>query len=738
MDVKEYDEIVRFHESKDSEQRNWPQDLLGQKMAKMLKGLIDRNEEERYRVVTVDDKVRLLHTVHKDPAAVTLEFIKRKRRWLNVTIGREWPQILQHLSSVSKAEQDAKKTSELHPVQALSNMLSVTFFLVTNSSVDEQPMLSQIQPTNLHSHEQTKQPSDQTLKCYASSNSFNEVKHVTKIASEELEFTICDTSCEAENELPMIQTNSGTQHFVMKSDFQQLLNGECFGDNEHLRLICKNLVKSGFFDVYIQGKRDGVFSSINPTELKSLFRKWPIINCKVVDAVQHFLYGIAIDEATEQTSLPGMFCTQRGSFGNMVVKTELYHIEPLRDNVTKSLAMDQPHIIFLETEYRNRTRTCGTPHSHTVRPDILSRQELLQLKEKIRRQTAGNLIVELVIVNDFSQYQKFGSNLETTLNRALDVVNGADSLYKPLGIRIVLVQAITWSSGNKIAVVSNSSALLDNFRVYAPSVTAQHDVTMLLTGTSLNSNVVGSAYVDAICTALSVGLVEDFGSLPAVSSTMAHEIGHLFSMQHDTGMPIDMPSMCLNCTCSQSTGCIMGAVLGSVVPNQWSSCSTQYLSTALGANHAYCLTNQPQSFAGPPVCGNGIQEGNEVCDCGSAMLAAGAQCTSGACCSNCRFVAYGTPCRASNGECDVAEVCAGCSSQCPADQYVQDGTSCGSGIGYCYKGSCPTRDNQCKAFYGSAGGDGISSCYPIFNPRGDVHGNCGPMTNSIYTACSAR
>lgn len=91
-------------------------------------------------------------------------------------------------------------------LQALSNMLSVTFCLVTNNSVDEQSMvwinpfstgetlvdspvlilgcemefhfhsLSQIQPTNLHSHEQTKQPSDQTLKCYTSSNSFNEVK----------------------------------------------------------------------------------------------------------------------------------------------------------------------------------------------------------------------------------------------------------------------------------------------------------------------------------------------------------------------------------------------------------------------------------------------------------------------------------------------------------------------------------------------------------------------------------
>ena len=50
----------------------------------------------------------------------------------------------------------------------------------------------------------------------------------------------------------------------------------------HLRLICKNLVKSSFFDIYIEGKHDGVFSSINPTELKSFFRIWPIINCKVV------------------------------------------------------------------------------------------------------------------------------------------------------------------------------------------------------------------------------------------------------------------------------------------------------------------------------------------------------------------------------------------------------------------------------------------------------------------------
>ena len=34
MDVKEYDEIVRFLESKDSEQRNWPRDVLESKDVK--------------------------------------------------------------------------------------------------------------------------------------------------------------------------------------------------------------------------------------------------------------------------------------------------------------------------------------------------------------------------------------------------------------------------------------------------------------------------------------------------------------------------------------------------------------------------------------------------------------------------------------------------------------------------------------------------------------------------------
>ncbi|KAL5518237.1 hypothetical protein EMCRGX_G003935 [Ephydatia muelleri] len=51
---------------------------------------------------------------------------------------------------------------------------------------------------------------------------------------------------------------------------------------EHLRSICRRSIDSIFYNVYIDGRHDGVFEKLNPKELKCFFRKWPIINCDVV------------------------------------------------------------------------------------------------------------------------------------------------------------------------------------------------------------------------------------------------------------------------------------------------------------------------------------------------------------------------------------------------------------------------------------------------------------------------
>ena len=54
-------------------------------------------------------------------------------------------------------------------------------------------------------------------------------------------------------------------------------------------------------------------------------------------------------------------------------------------------------------------------------------------------------------------------------------------IYKTLRVRLVVVHVITWSSGDRINVVSDPETLLYNIRDYKTTVTQSHDSLMLLT-----------------------------------------------------------------------------------------------------------------------------------------------------------------------------------------------------------------------------------------------------------------
>ena len=160
----------------------------------------------------------------------------------------------------------------------------------------------------------------------------------------------------------------------------------------------------------------------------------------------------------------------------------------------------------------------------------------------------------------------------------------------------------------------------------------------------------------------------------------------------------------------------MSAVSGFPPPTIWSSCSVDDLNVLIGQGGDSCLFNTPTEMVGDPVCGNGIREGSEVCDCGSpqectdsccdaatCQFVPGAVCSAGPCCtSQCQFLTYGTQCRSAANECDVVEYCLGDSGECPQDDHVVDGTACGSGsdAGYCNDGRCPSHNAQCLEAWG--------------------------------------
>ncbi|CAG8501757.1 3164_t:CDS:10 [Acaulospora morrowiae] len=229
-------------------------------------------------------------------------------------------------------------------------------------------------------------------------------------------------------------------------------------------------------------------------------------------------------------------------------------------------------------------------------------------------------------------------------------------------------------------------------------------------GASLQNNgTAGKAYVSG--TGVSTIVKDEW-------KVVAHEIGHGFGAIHD----------CVASTCPCGTGACSCCPLDSntcdaqgkyimnptsdVLTNDFSPCSIRdicYAFPGLGT----CLLDPGQGskvILSSAMCGNGLKEQGEDCDCGTdcdkdpccdgstCKFKNGAVCDdlNDMCCTNCSYKPANTICRPSSSECDIVEYCNGTSGVCPSDAHVADGTSCGNSSGLaCANGQCTSRDLQC-------------------------------------------
>nr|XP_020731975.1 disintegrin and metalloproteinase domain-containing protein 18 isoform X2 [Odocoileus virginianus texanus] len=210
------------------------------------------------------------------------------------------------------------------------------------------------------------------------------------------------------------------------------------------------------------------------------------------------------------------------------------------------------------------------------------------------------------------------------------------------------------------------------------------------------------------------------------------------------------------CSCPTAK-CIMNheAIVSSGV-KIFSNCSMHEYKYFVSTSEAQCL--QKFSILKPfyqnqSVCGNGILEMHEECDCGSEQecqfkdccdynickLKGLVECASGSCCtSKCEISVAGTPCRKSvDPECDFTEYCNGTSSNCVPDTYAMNGQLCRSGTAYCYNGRCQTTDNQCAKVFGKGAQGAPFACFEEVNSLHNSFGNCG-FKNSQPLPCEQK
>lgn len=459
-----------------------------------------------------------------------------------------------------------------------------------------------------------------------------------------------------------------------------------------------------------------------------------------------YYHGHVVDVADSSVSVG--LCS--GIQGFVHVAQHSYLIEPLGDITTGRNAEGEephdkeevlhekgegPHAVYKQEHLRRKRSSCShdnsTVYDHGSRPSGMYHYS----SQRREAQTGKPRIVEMVLVVDSTEYKKFG-NSKLMEARMLLVANHVDRLYRPLGLRVMLVGLEMWSYSDQIHVTSDSDKTLTRFLQWRQDSLLQkiqHDNAHLVTGVDFIGSTVGLATSSAMCSSKSGAVNQDHNPNPiGLASTIAHELGHNLGMSHDE----------THCHCASSMsfkGCIMAESVGFVFPKVFSSCSQQQLNKFLEEVNPSCLLNTPSMgrVYGGPVCGNAFLEPGEECDCGTVeecrnpccnastcRLNNGAQCAEGKCCHNCQLRETGVVCRARSGDCDLAEHCTGSSPSCPPDSYTQNGLPCNRGDGYCYNGNCPTYTQHCKRLWGQDA-ELAENCFPSSNRqcRKSLYGN---------------
>ena len=110
--------------------------------------------------------------------------------------------------------------------------------------------------------------------------------------------------------------------------------------------------------------------------------------------------------------------------------------------------------------------------------------------------------------------------------------------------------------------------------------------------------------IGSMCTRKSAAVSRDITTVYRTANTIAHEMGHTIGLVHYT------------CTCTDPP-CVMSKSSTSQESKSFADCTVAKYQSLIRDGLLPCLFNYPREFYLEPVCGNGLLEKGEECDCGT-------------------------------------------------------------------------------------------------------------------------
>ncbi|XP_059537205.1 disintegrin and metalloproteinase domain-containing protein 5-like [Myotis daubentonii] len=416
--------------------------------------------------------------------------------------------------------------------------------------------------------------------------------------------------------------------------------------------------------------------------------------------------------------------TCSGLRGILQLKNISYGIEPME------VASGFMHMIYEDKNYHTNISLLGISDIYNSNYQYRKSSERVEFFKLIPQ------YLELYIVVDKNMFDYMGSDIKAVTQKVIQIFGLVNTMFSQLKLTVVISSIEIWSNKNKISTFGNPYSILYRFLQWKSEHVFQPAYLLVF---KKQIHFKGAVLPGKICYKN-----EDAGVALQVegSSLESYAVSIVQLLSLHMGLSFDNTDTCY---CSGDVCTMSPEAMHSRGVKDFSTCSLDEFKHFASNSSLECLRNslpiKPVYKRKKFVCGNGILEKGEQCDCGlakncthkkccdptSCRFKGRVVCGSGECCTqSCKLKPGGNICRKQYDEdCDFLEYCNGIDPHCVPDTFKRDGEYCNGNESFCYKGQCRMFDKQCRDLIGGAARGGQFACYDEINSRGDRYGNCG-------------